>query len=64
MCVCPRSLVCVPFTSKMIRVAATYFICHVGQLKKAAKKLMWTYKLKYIYKNLNSNDKKLMNYLQ
>ena len=37
----------------------TYFICHVGQYKKAAKKLMWTYKFKYIYNNSNNNVNKL-----
>ena len=42
----------------------TYFICHVSQYKKAAKKLMWTYKLKYIYNNSNNNANKLKNYLQ
>ena len=39
-------------------------ICHVGQYKKAAKKLMWTYQLKYIYNNSNNNANKLKNYLQ
>ena len=42
----------------------TYFICHVGQYNKAAKKLMWTYKSKYIYNNFNNNVNKLKNYLQ
>ena len=38
----------------------TLFVNDVGQYKKAAKKLMWTYKFKYIYNNSNNNVNKLV----
>ena len=39
-----------------------YLSCR--SVKKAAKELMWTYKLKSIYKKVNNNINKPMNYLQ
>ena len=66
---CTRRLCVLVWTENMLKTYIhtyihTYFICHVGQNKKAAKKLMWTYKFKYIYSNSNNNVNKLKNYLQ
>ena len=55
---------CKWFAINILTYIHTYFICHVGQWKKAAKELMWTYKLKSIYKKVTNNINKPMNYLQ